>query len=57
LTNGGPGYSTGILPTYLYTNAFVYFDLGKGSAIATLSMIFVLLIVAVYAKLFGKENM
>ncbi|NOU91701.1 ABC transporter permease subunit [Paenibacillus sp. LMG 31456] len=57
LTNGGPGYSTGILPTYLYTNAFVYFDLGKGSAIATLSMVLVLIIVVVYAKLFGKENM
>lgn len=56
LTNGGPGFETSILPTYVYTNAFVYYDLGKGSAIATLSMVFVLVIVGIYAKLFGKEN-
>lgn len=55
LTNGGPGYSTSILPTYLYTNTFVYFDLGKGSAIAALSMILVLFIVLLYAKLFGRN--
>jgi multiple sugar transport system permease protein len=57
LTNGGPGYTTSILPTYLYTHAFVYFDFGKGSAIAVLSMILILLIVAVYAKLLGRETM
>lgn len=55
LTGGGPGYSTSILPTYLYTNTFVYFDLGKGSAIATLSMILVLIIVALYAKALGRN--
>lgn len=55
LTNGGPGYATSILPTYLYTNSFVYFDLGKGSAIATLSMGIVLILVGVYARLFGRN--
>lgn len=56
LTNGGPGFETSILPTYVYTNAFVYYDLGRGSAIAALSMVVVLLLVGIYAKLFGKEN-
>lgn len=55
LTGGGPGYATSILPTYLYTNTFVYFDFGKGSAIATLSMIFVLIIVLLYARIFGRN--
>ncbi|WP_168735757.1 carbohydrate ABC transporter permease [Cohnella fermenti] len=55
LTNGGPGYSTSILPTYLYTNSFVYFDLGRGSAIATLSMAIVLILVGVYARTFGRN--
>ncbi|CAN7757054.1 MULTISPECIES: carbohydrate ABC transporter permease [unclassified Paenibacillus] len=56
LTNGGPGYTTSILPTYLYTHAFVYLDLGKGAAIGTLSMLIVLIMVFVYARLFGKDN-
>jgi multiple sugar transport system permease protein len=56
LTNGGPGYATSILPTYLYTHAFVYLDLGKGAAVGTLSMLFVLAIIAAYAGLFGKDN-
>ncbi|XID92090.1 carbohydrate ABC transporter permease [Paenibacillaceae bacterium WGS1546] len=56
LTNGGPGFETSILPTYVYTNAFVYYDLGRGSAIAALSMVFVLVLVAIYAKLFGRDN-
>ncbi|WP_165452629.1 carbohydrate ABC transporter permease [Paenibacillus thalictri] len=52
LTNGGPGFTTSILPTYLYTNAFVFFDLGRGSAIATLSMVLVLILVVLYTRLF-----
>jgi multiple sugar transport system permease protein len=57
LTNGGPGFTTSILPTYVYTNAFVYFDLGRGSAIATLSMLIVLVIVWAYSKLFNRGQM
>jgi len=56
LTNGGPGFTTSILPTYVYTNAFVYFDFGYGSAVATLSMLFVLIFALIYAKMFGKDN-
>ncbi|MNJ04549.1 hypothetical protein D3C73_1653620 [compost metagenome] len=55
LTGGGPGYATSILPTYLYTNSFVYFDLGKGSAIASLSMLLVIIIVMLYSRLFGRN--
>lgn len=56
LTNGGPGFATSILPTYLYTHAFQYFDLGMGAAIGTLSMLLVILIVLVYQRLFNKET-
>jgi multiple sugar transport system permease protein len=55
LTGGGPGYATSILPTYLYTNSFVYFDLGRGSAIATLSMLLVVIIVILYSRLLGRN--
>jgi multiple sugar transport system permease protein len=56
LTNGGPGFATSILPTYLYTHAFQYFDLGMGAAIGTLSMLLVIVIVLVYQRLFNKET-
>lgn len=56
LTNGGPGFATSILPTYVYTNAFVYFDFGLGSTVATVSIVVVLLFAGIYALLFGKDN-
>ncbi|MFD0712879.1 carbohydrate ABC transporter permease [Paenibacillus sp. GCM10027626] len=55
LTGGGPGYATSILPTYLYTNSFVYFDLGKGAAIGTLSMVLILIIAFLYSRLLGRN--
>ena len=55
LTGGGPGLQTSILPTYVYTKAFVFYQLGIGSAVATISAVFVLIIMLVYFKFFSKQ--
>ncbi|MEH7248057.1 sugar ABC transporter permease [Neobacillus niacini] len=54
LTGGGPGVSTSILPTYIYTKSFQYYDMGLGSAVAVLSMIVMLIFIAFYFKLLKK---
>jgi len=56
LTNGGPGFATSILPTYLYTQAFQYYDLGTGAAVGTISMLFIVVITVIYRALFDREK-
>ncbi|TCL74152.1 carbohydrate ABC transporter membrane protein 1 (CUT1 family) [Hydrogenispora ethanolica] len=56
LTAGGPGHATSILPTYIYTNSFQFFNLGTGSAVAAISTLFVLAIVLVYLRLFDAKG-
>jgi len=56
LTQGGPGYGTSILPTYVYSLGFEQFDFGDAAAVATLAMVLVLVVVAFYAALFGRSN-
>lgn len=56
LTNGGPGYSTSILPTYIYTNSFQYFRMGLGSAVAVISMVILVVFILVYYKAFNKRE-
>ena len=48
ITQGGPGSASETINVYLYSVAFVYYDLGYGSAIA---VVFFLLIVALAALL------
>jgi multiple sugar transport system permease protein len=48
LTAGGPGYTTSILPTYIYTKAFRNFEIGSGSAVAVISMVAMLIFVIAY---------
>lgn len=55
LTNGGPGFATSILPTYVYTWAFSRFDFGMAGAVATLSMVIVISLAAIY-MLFLRER-
>jgi multiple sugar transport system permease protein len=55
LTGGGPGYTTSVLPTYVYTKSFVFFDMGLGSAVATVSMLFMLIFVIAYLRLFRAK--
>lgn len=56
LTAGGPGTATSILPTYVYTKAFINFDMGSGSAVATISMLFMMIFILFYLKLFNRNN-
>jgi multiple sugar transport system permease protein len=56
LTAGGPGYRTSVLPTYVYTKAFGSFEMGSGSAVAVISMVFVALFSLIYLKLFSVKD-
>lgn len=54
LTGGGPGMSTSILPTYIYSKAFRGYDMGMGSAVAVLSMIMMFIFIVIYFKMLKK---
>ena len=55
ITQGGPGSASETINLYLYSVAFVYYDLGYGSAIA---VVFFLLIVALAAvMLYARQRM
>lgn len=56
LTHGGPGFATSILPTYVYTKAFRDFDFGMAGAVATLSMVIVLVLAGGYALLLRERR-
>jgi multiple sugar transport system permease protein len=56
LTNGGPGWATSILPTYIYTNAFEFFRLGRASAIAVISTLIVAAFIVVYYRLLRQAE-
>lgn len=56
LTNGGPGWATSILPTYIYTNAFDFFRMGRASAVAVISTLIVGALIVVYYKVFGEAD-
>jgi multiple sugar transport system permease protein len=56
LTGGGPGYATSVLPTYVYTKSFVFFDMGLGSAVATISMLFMLVFVIIYLRFLKRTD-
>jgi multiple sugar transport system permease protein len=48
LTAGGPLHRTEVLPTYLYRQAFKYFDLGYASSIGAFIFIFLIVTVGLY---------
>lgn len=52
LTQGGPGFATSILPTYVYTNAFMFYRLGMGATVATVSVVLVVGLAMVYVRRF-----
>ncbi|WP_420113301.1 carbohydrate ABC transporter permease [Pseudactinotalea sp.] len=56
LTNGGPGFATSILPTYVYTFAFQRFQFGTAGSVATIAMVIVLVLAAIVALLFGERR-
>ncbi|MHB8063944.1 MAG: carbohydrate ABC transporter permease [Ruminiclostridium sp.] len=56
LTSGGPGYTTSILPTYIYTKSFVMFDMGGGSAVSVIAMLIMMVFVMLYLKVYNKGS-
>ncbi|HJO46597.1 MAG TPA: sugar ABC transporter permease [SAR324 cluster bacterium] len=51
LTQGGPAYSSEVLATHLYSQAFDRFNVGYSSAIGTLMFFYVLIIVSIFGLL------
>ena len=56
LTNGGPGFATSILPTYVYTWAFNRLEYGMAGAVATLALAIIFVVAAMYALLFRDKE-
>ena len=57
MTGGGPSESTTTLAVLSYREAFVSNNLGSGAAVTTLWMLLMIVVVAVYRKLFQAEDM
>jgi multiple sugar transport system permease protein len=56
VTQGGPGTSTNTLPVQSYYTAFANFDMGIGSTIAVISMLFVALFAIPYVRSIRTEE-
>lgn len=56
LTEGGPAYATSVLGTYVFTKGFVFFQLGSGSAVAALSILVVLVLSVIYARMLRLDE-
>ncbi|HWI53748.1 MAG TPA: sugar ABC transporter permease [Symbiobacteriaceae bacterium] len=55
LTGGGPGNATETLSVYAYKTLFSFLDFGKGSALAVLVFLLVLLVSFIYIKALGAD--
>src|SRR6202162_2665135 len=47
ITQGGPGSASETINLYLYSVAFIYYDLGYGSAIAVVFFVLIIMLAAV----------
>lgn len=56
LTAGGPGYTTSILPTYIYSKSFKDFQMGVGSAVSVISMLLMMVFVVMYLHVYNKNS-
>lgn len=54
MTSGGPGYTTSILPVYIYMKAFRSFEMGVGSAVAVVAMLVMTIFIIIYLKFYRK---
>jgi multiple sugar transport system permease protein len=55
LTHGGPGNATQTLPLYIYEQAFTYYELGYGTAIAMLLIAIGAIASFIYVRLLRSE--
>lgn len=56
MTNGGPANSTQTLASYMYSQTFSFSNLGTGSAIATIMMLIMMVIIIPYVLYTTKEE-
>ena len=56
LTQGGPAFSSEVLSTLAYRNAFYDFQVGRAAAVALVISLFGLAATAVYMRLQGRED-
>jgi multiple sugar transport system permease protein len=56
LTKGGPLGATEHLPIMTYQKAFQTYDIGGGTAVATISFVFLAIVVLIYLKVFTIED-
>ena len=56
MTNGGPGTSTLVLYLYAWKNAFVFFDMGIGEAIAFFTAALAIIISIALRFIFRTEK-
>lgn len=56
MTSGGPANATKVISFYTFGEAFRYFHIGYGSALAWLVTLGQLLLVAIYIKLLGSDS-
>ena len=55
LTGGGPGRQTSVLPVYIYTQAFRFYQLGYGSAISLVLLLIGIIASLIYIRLLRVE--
>ena len=55
ITQGGPGSASETINIYLYSVAFVYYDVGYGSAIALVFFVIIVMLAAV--MLYARQRM
>lgn len=56
LTDGGPGYSSQVLTTLIYKNAFYYGEYGYADTIGVMTVIFSLAVMFIANSLFKIGN-
>lgn len=56
LTAGGPGNSTQMLSTYMYSQTFQYNNVGTGTAIACVMVLMMMIVIVPYVAFTAKEN-
>lgn len=56
LTGGGPGDSTQMISTYMYSQVFQYNNVGYGTAIACVMVVMMMVVIIPYVSFTAKEN-
>lgn len=56
LTAGGPNNATQMMSTYMYSQTFQYNNVGYGTAISVLMVVFMLIVIVPYVSMTAREN-